>query len=336
MSLIYQALKQTERQASAPIVAGVKPAVIPVVTSAKPAPWFQKPLWLGGLVAAAGVAAGTFLALGGRMATPPSAPASAAVVPKVSVAAMPAAARVDAEAPLPTAAPIPALPRAESRPLPATEPPLPTAGSKLVMAYGMSSAPAPKPVAQSPAAAAAVAAAAVPAAPATPAPAPAPAEASSPAPAAVAVGAPAPARAEPVVSVASPRAAASGAAGPEDLGELFDALNRALAAKDEPQAQRLLAAVQARLPESSTARWRAEAWFAYQTADMDRARRAYRRLLEKVPGDENATLTLVAIERQQQRPEQAREVLSRSLRQNPNSSALRSALDQLNQSEGAR
>lgn len=335
MSLIYQALKQTERQASAPIVAGVKPAVIPVVTSAKPAPWFQKPLWLGGLVAAAGVAAGTFLALGGRMATPPSAPASAVAVPKVS-AAMPAAARVDAEAPLPTAAPIPALPRAESRPLPATEPPLPTAGSKLVMAYGMSSAPAPKPVAQSPAAAAAVAAAAVPAAPATPAPAPAPAEASSPAPAAVAVVAPAPARAEPVVSVASPRAAASGAAGPEDLGELFDALNRALAAKDEPQAQRLLAAVQARLPESSTARWRAEAWFAYQTADMDRARRAYRRLLEKVPGDENATLTLVAIERQQQRPEQAREVLSRSLRQNPNSSALRSALDQLNQSEGAR
>lgn len=334
MSLIYQALKQTERQASAPIVAGVKPAVTPVVASAKPAPWFQKPLWLGGLVAAAGVAAGTFLALGGRMATPPSAPASAVAVPKVSAAMPAAAARVDAEAPLPTAAPIPALPRAEPRPLPATEPPLPTVGPKLVMAYGMSSAPAPKPVAQSPAAAAA--AAAVPAAPATPAPASAPAEASSTAPAAAAVGAPAPARAEPVVSVASPRAAASGAAGPEDLGELFDALNRALAAKDEPQAQRLLAAVQARLPESSTARWRAEAWFAYQTADMDRARRAYRRLLEKVPGDENATLTLVAIERQQQRPEQAREVLSRSLRQNPNSSALRSALDQLNQSEGAR
>jgi predicted Zn-dependent protease len=98
-------------------------------------------------------------------------------------------------------------------------------------------------------------------------------------------------------------------------------------------AQTQLQGIQAMLPESSVARLRAESWFAHQTGDVDSASRIYRRLLEKVPGDELSSVNLAAIEKKRQRPDQAKEVLAKALRQNPSSSVLRSAIDQLAQSE---
>lgn len=122
----------------------------------------------------------------------------------------------------------------------------------------------------------------------------------------------------------------------EDMRVLFDRFNRALSARDHAQARQHLDTIQAALPASSVARWRAEAWFSYQTGELERARDAYRGLLDKLPGDENATLSLVAIEQRLEKPGPAREVLEASLRHNPNSAMLRTALDRLQQSEAGR
>lgn len=113
-------------------------------------------------------------------------------------------------------------------------------------------------------------------------------------------------------------------------------MNLALENKDDAGARRHLQAIQAQLPVTSVARLRAEAWFAYQSGDLTSAQRTYRRLLDRLPGDEQAALTLSAIEKRNARPDQARDILARSLRVNPGSAPLRSAMDRLATSESPK
>ena len=115
----------------------------------------------------------------------------------------------------------------------------------------------------------------------------------------------------------------------EDVGSLFESMNQALASHDNTAAQRHLQSIESRLPEGSIARLRAQAWFAHLTGDLPAASRTYRLLLEKLPGDELSAINLVSIERQQNRPDQARAVVKRALRYNTNSTALHSASEQL-------
>lgn len=116
-----------------------------------------------------------------------------------------------------------------------------------------------------------------------------------------------------------------------NIPELFDVFNRALLDRDIALAKRQLLAIQSNLPEFSIARLRAEAWFAQQTAEVDAARRLYLRLLEKLPGDEAASVNLATIERNQLRFDAAKDALTKALRNNPNSTVLRAALDQIAQ-----
>lgn len=119
----------------------------------------------------------------------------------------------------------------------------------------------------------------------------------------------------------------------EDMRTLFNALNHALEGQDKALAQSKLQEIQSRLAESSVARLRAESWFAHQTGDLDNASRIYRRLLEKMPGDELTNVNLAAIEKMRQRSGEAKAVLAKALRHNPSSTVLRSAVEQLAQSE---
>lgn len=119
----------------------------------------------------------------------------------------------------------------------------------------------------------------------------------------------------------------------DDMRMLFDALNQALEGQDKALAQSKLQGIQSRLAESSVARLRAESWFAHQTGDLDNAIRIYRRLLEKMPGDELTSVNLAAIEKKRQRSDEAKAVLTKALRQNPSSVVLRSAVEQLVQGE---
>lgn len=321
MSLIYQALKQTEQEAPAAVVASASvaaaPRAVPVVPPAASGR-LRGPLLLGALVAGGGIVAGLLLSQREPVAevaanAGPSAPAAVAPapadmppLPTAPVAPLPVAAPAVSQAPAPGALAT----------LPVAELPLPTVPPRLTLSTSLSVRPA------------AAATDSMPAVGPPPAPAPAAAPASAQP---VSQARPAPVE----VTVRSTGGATEGASN-EDISELFDGLNRALEARDEAQALRHLQGIRNRLPEGSLARLRAEGWHAYRTGDAERAQRVYRRLLEKLPGDENASLTLASIERQGQRPDQAREVLARSLRHNPNSAVLRAALDQANQSEAAR
>lgn len=118
------------------------------------------------------------------------------------------------------------------------------------------------------------------------------------------------------------------------LSELFERLNRALANGDQQLAQRDLTVIQQRLPEASVARLRAEAWFAHQSGDVDGAAHIYHRLLLKLPGDEHVVINLASIEKKFERLDRAKEILSTALQHNPTSSVLRTALNQLAQTRG--
>ena len=298
MSLIYQALKQTEQEAPAAVVASASLAV-PRAMPSDPqgaAGRARGPLLLGALVAGAGIVAGLVLSQ-----REPVVGVAATVAPSASVAS-----------------PVAVVPDPVA--LPVAEPPLPTVPPRLSLSTSLSPRPA--------------AAAAEP----VPALAPAPAGVPAPQPAAAPAAAQpvSQARPSPVEVTVRATAGTTESASNEDISDLFDGLNRALEARDEALAQRHLQGIRSRLPEGSPARLRAEGWHAYRTGDAERAQGVYRRLLEKLPGDENASLTLASIERQGQRPDQAREVLARSLRHNPGSAMLRAALDQASQSEAAR
>lgn len=318
MSLIYQALKQNEQQAPATVVAGAPaPAAPPAVAAAAPsaAGWMRRSMLLGVLLLGAGVLAGLLLGQrSGSAPAPAAGPVPAApVAPPVAVASAeppplpkapvvavaepaPAPAAAPSPAPAPAAAPVAAVANPQPVALPKAEPPLPTAGPRLTLSTTLMTQPAPA---------------------VTPAPEPKAAPAVAPRPASVEVS----------VKSGNPAPEPVGTAG-MDVAELFDGLNRALDTRDEATATRNIQAIRIRLPESSLARMRAEGWYAFRTGDLEKAQRFYRRLLDKLPGDENASLALASIERQEQRPDQAREVLSKSLKANPGSTVLRSALDQ--------
>lgn len=303
MSLIYQALKQSELQTTPSRSLEARKAVAAPVAGDKPGHGVRSSLGLGLAIAGVGVLAGYLLNQG--FAAPGSALASQATAP-------PSVTTPDLNAPPAVAhraiETIDLLPRADL--------PLPTAAPRLRLALALSpevkkTTAANSTVASAPAAAA-------------PTPEPAPV-----AQVATLVPPPKPAVASNTRIVEAPAVQPS----TEDVRALFDALNQALENRDKPLALSKLQGIQASLPESSVARLRAESWFAHQTGDLDNASRVYRRLLEKVPGDELASVNLASIEKRRQRPDQAKEVLAKALRQNPTSSVLRSAIEQLAQSE---
>ncbi|OGB16701.1 MAG: hypothetical protein A3E51_05645 [Burkholderiales bacterium RIFCSPHIGHO2_12_FULL_67_38] len=322
MSLIYQALKQTEQQAAPAQRSGRRWTG---VAAPAPAParrgWNPVPALWGVGIAAVAVLAGWVVSLALAAPHGPSAESTPVPAPAPVVPAARDGAGALSPAPLaPPAAgtarvvwPDAALPDAA---LPKADLPLPTASPRLALARSLSV----------PAGSGAVSAPPV-AAPAAPAQNTQNVQDTRP-PAEPATGKKG--------AADSPRAPASAPVSqptPDELPALFDALNQALAGHEVDTARRQLQAIQARLPESSVARLRAEAWFAHQTDDLDGAQRLYRRLLDKLSGDEHASLNLAAIEKKRQRFDQAKDVLAKSLRQNPNSAVLRTAVDQLARSE---
>lgn len=313
MSLIYQALQQTAEQATSRPSAEKPPLSSPQAAPKAVGGRGRHMVLVGAAMAGAGVLGGFFISQwGGAQARPVPAPAP---VGAAALLAKPSA--VDS-----IYAAEPAAPAPGEASLPRMEAPLPTASPSLILTYALPvavPAPAPAKAVVKP-----VAPAAATAAPADP----------------VAVPALMPAVKEPAAVVpakpASAPVSSAPAAAPDDLSERFEGMNHALDNKDDATARRHLQAIQAQLPATSVARLRAEAWFAYQSGDLSSAQRTYRRLLDRLPGDEQAALTLASIEKKSARPEQARDILSRSLRVNPGSAPLRSAMDQLAASEAPK
>ncbi len=315
MSLIYQALKQTEQRSTALPATVVRQASVAPAGRGQAVSWYRHPVARGLIMVVAGGLVG--MGINGWLNASP-APAIG-VAPSTRI---PVVAPVDAAFALPRGEPV-EMPLDR---LPTAELPLPTVSPQLKLSHAL-------PQAQTPAASTRVAAPAVAAKPA------APSEPTGVQAAAAAV-APASSTPSPVASAVDIKVrqpgVLTGAAASETVADLFDSLNRALASRDHALAQGHLAAIQSRLPESSVARLRAEAWFAHQTGDADGASQLYRRLLAKLPGDEHTSLNLASVEKRRQQPDVAKEVLSRALQHNPTSPGLREALSQLAQSESGR
>lgn len=100
----------------------------------------------------------------------------------------------------------------------------------------------------------------------------------------------------------------------------------AMRLKDIPGAEHELAGLRRQLTRSSLSLVRAEAWFAYASGDTATARQEYREVIERSPGDEEASINLASIEAAQQQTEVARQILSNALRVNPESEVLKSTL----------
>ena len=101
---------------------------------------------------------------------------------------------------------------------------------------------------------------------------------------------------------------------------------QAMKADDLVTAGEQLAGLQKKLPPGTLTRLRAEAWYSLRSGKGSAAKQTYRAILERIPGDEEASLNLAFMEVQANRRELALQVLTDGLRGNPDSEPIRDAL----------
>jgi hypothetical protein len=317
MSLIHDALKSMDTAAASPAA--------PAATArprAATAPRGGRPAWLDGALAFAIVVAagGLGWVLWQSQKQPkPLPPVVAVAAPVLPVATLPGLAASQPLVEVPVvggATPVADLPAASAQP---------AAVAAATAPAPMPSAVAPMPMA--PARAAQVQAAPAPSAAPVFAPAVVVAQAAT-GPADVRPAAPRPARA--MRAVAPPVAVVPPAPVVDDTPvELrFARFVAAMKNNQTVDAERELAALKARLPAGSLGLLRAQAWFDLRAGNDAAAAEQYRAILDRMPGDEEASINLASIYSRRGKPEEARATLGAALRLSPDSAALRSALGQ--------
>ncbi len=127
-------------------------------------------------------------------------------------------------------------------------------------------------------------------------------------------------------SLAAAQPITPGRASPATAHQQFDAFMQAMRSNDLTVADSRLAALRQELGPNSLTLLRAESWLALAHKDLVAARRGYTALLERLPGDEEASINLASVELQENHVAAAREVLSDALRTHPDSEALSGAI----------
>lgn len=160
--------------------------------------------------------------------------------------------------------------------------------------------------------------------------------ASPPAQAAPAQHSPAPPPVKPVAKpsaaarkpVARPAAVPPAAPQPEPapVEQIHAEVMNAVAAGDLPAARAKLAELASRLPPDNLGLLRARAWVSAQGGAPAEAMRDYQAILQRLPGDENASLNLAALEAAAGQPEAARATIESALSRSPESERLQRAL----------
>ncbi|AVS95055.1 tetratricopeptide repeat protein [Paracidovorax avenae] len=106
----------------------------------------------------------------------------------------------------------------------------------------------------------------------------------------------------------------------------FNAFLQAMRTGDLPGAGQHLAALRRELPPGSVSLLRAEGWHALAGGDAGAAARIYQDILDRLPGDEEASINLASIEARRDRAESARRILADAVRLHPESESLKAAL----------
>ncbi|CAN7583025.1 tetratricopeptide repeat protein [Acidovorax sp. LjRoot66] len=322
MSLIHDALKSMDTAVASPAA--------PAATArprAATAPRGGRPAWLDGALAFAIVVAagGLGWVLWQSQKQPqPLPPVVAVAAPVLPVATPPALAAPQPLVEVPAVAgatPVVDLPAASAQPA----------------AVAAATAPAPMPSAVAPAPSAPALVAQVQAAPAAAAPmsasgvmvaqaatGQADVRTATPRPAA----APRPARATRAVALPVVMPAPAPVLDETPVELRFARFVAAMKNNQTADAERELAALKARLPAGSLGLLRAQAWFDLRAGNDAAAAEQYRAILDRMPGDEEASINLASIHSRRGKPEEARATLDTALRLSPDSAALRSALGQ--------
>ncbi|WP_160319374.1 tetratricopeptide repeat protein, partial [Paracidovorax avenae] len=126
-------------------------------------------------------------------------------------------------------------------------------------------------------------------------------------------------------AAASPAAPASAPAA-MPVEQRFNAFLQAMRAGDLPGAGQHLAALRRELSPGSVSLLRAEGWYALAGGDAVAAARIYQDILDRLPGDEEASINLASIEARRDRAESARRILADAVRLHPESESLKAAL----------
>ncbi len=106
----------------------------------------------------------------------------------------------------------------------------------------------------------------------------------------------------------------------------FNAFLQAMRTGDLAGAGQHLAALRRELPPGSVSLLRAEGWHALAGGDASAAARIYQDILDRLPGDEEASINLASIEARRDRAESARRILADAVRLHPESESLKAAL----------
>lgn len=116
---------------------------------------------------------------------------------------------------------------------------------------------------------------------------------------------------------------------PPPVETTYALFSQALATGDLASAREQLTRLEQGLPAESLTLLRARAWFLMRTQDVTAARAAYQTILDRLPGDENASLNLASIEVAGGHVEAARRLLTLAIQSNPDSQSARQALTRL-------
>lgn len=132
-----------------------------------------------------------------------------------------------------------------------------------------------------------------------------------------------------VAEISVTDAADAGRAEPEgrQIAQLVAAIGTAIHAGDLPAAQAQLAALEKQLPPRSLTLLRMQAWLAHEDGDTATALARYRQIVSRVPGDQTAVINLAILEAANGQPESARERLRRLRSLDPESRAVKNAID---------
>ncbi|MEW5889535.1 MAG: tetratricopeptide repeat protein [Pseudomonadota bacterium] len=110
------------------------------------------------------------------------------------------------------------------------------------------------------------------------------------------------------------------------IEQRYASFMQALRIGDKTAAESHLASLRRALPADSLSLQRMEAWYLLQDGQANAAAEKYRAILERVPGDEEASINLASILVQTGQREAARQVLDEARRMHPDSEDLRNAL----------
>lgn len=106
---------------------------------------------------------------------------------------------------------------------------------------------------------------------------------------------------------------------PEDTRKLTLDVKRAIQAKKTDQAQDLLKQLATRLPAESITLLRLNAWNKMQSGDQAQAMVLYRQIVERLPGDESASINLALLHWQTGQQDEARRLIGALAERHPES-----------------